>query len=142
MLALMDIGYTDRIYSDLYHHLFDSKTGSCNVPINYPDARLVAEEIRSAGGVIVMAHPSLYGGNYDLAEELSGQNLLDGVELHHPRSTREDREVIRQLAERCGLICTGGTDFHGCRTSHPNPIGTCITGETALRAIFQLSKTK
>lgn len=140
MLALMDIGYTDRIYSELYHQLFDSKTGSCHVPINYPDARTVAQEIRSAGGVIVMAHPFLYGGNHDLAAEMAEKGLLDGVELHHPRSTLQDREAVRALAQQYGLICTGGTDFHGSRTSRPNPIGTCITGEKALKAIFDRNK--
>ena len=140
MLALMDLGYTDRIYSDLYHQLFSSKDGSCYVPFEYPDAREVAETIHQAGGVAVMAHPFQYGGSYELLEELAEKGMIDGVECHHPRGTAEQNEHSAQIARHFGLIRTGGTDFHGARTSNPNPIGTCITTEENITALYGLVK--
>ena len=140
MLALMDLGYTDRVYSDLYHHLFHSKDGTCLVPVEYPDVREVVEEIHRAGGAAVMAHPFQFGGNFDLLEELAEKKLIDGVELYHPRSSAEDRQRTIEIAGRYGLICTGGTDYHGARTSTPNPIGTCISDEEAIKALFALGK--
>ena len=43
--------------------------------------------------------------------------------------------------KRC-LIVTGGTDFHGAFSPKPNPLGTCITEQAALKRIFQLSKNR
>ena len=140
MLALMDLGYTDRIYSDLFHRLFDSKQGSCFVPTEYAEVRDVVSAIRQAGGVSVMAHPFQYGGSYDLLEELAQNKMIDGVEQHHPRAKQKYIELSGEIAEKYHLICTGGTDFHGACTSTPNPIGTCITTQENLQRIFDLSQ--
>lgn len=142
MLALMDLGYTDRVYSDLYRRLFDRKDGICFVPTEYPDVRQTVEEIHSAGGAAVMAHPFQFGGNFDLLEELAQQGAVDGVELHHPRATEQDRQRIGAIAGRYGLICTGGTDFHGYRSSTPNPIGTCLTDGDSISALYALCGEK
>ncbi|MBP0962706.1 MAG: PHP domain-containing protein [Oscillospiraceae bacterium] len=128
MLALMDLGYTDRVYSDLFHKLFGSD-GSCFVPTEYAEVREVVSAIRDAGGLSVMAHPFQYGGSYQLLEELAQTKMIDGVELHHPRAKQKDMELSKEIAERYNLICTGGTDFHGACTSSPNPIGTYITSQ-------------
>ncbi len=140
MLALMDLGYTDRIYSELFYQLFSSKNGSCFVPTEYAEVREVVQAIRSAGGVSVMAHPFQYGGSFELLEELAAQGLIDGVEQHHPRAKQEDITRAGEIAAHYGLITTGGTDFHGARTATPNPIGTCITGAESLSALFALAK--
>ena len=71
-----------------------------------------------------------------LVEELAEKGLVDGVECHHPRGTVEQNERSAQIARHYGLIRTGGTDFHGARTSSPNPIGTCITTEENITALF------
>ena len=140
MLALMDLGYTDRIYSELFHQLFSSQNGSCFVSYDYPDVREVVNTIHDAGGVAVMAHPFQYGGSYELLEELAEKGMIDGVECQHPRGTTEQNERSAQIADFYGLIRTGGTDFHGARTSHPNPIGTCITTEENISALFSRIK--
>lgn len=140
MLALMDLGYTDRVYSDLFRQLFDSKSGSCFVPTEYAEVRDVVTAIRAAGGVSVMAHPFQYGGSYQLLEELAQNKMIDGVEQYHPRAGQKDIELSGQIAQRYGLICTGGTDFHGARTSTPNPIGTCITTSENLTKLFAISQ--
>ncbi|MBR5558788.1 MAG: PHP domain-containing protein [Oscillospiraceae bacterium] len=139
MLALMDLGYTDRIYSELFGQLFDSKNGSCFVPTEYADVHEVLQAIHDAGGVAVMAHPFQYGGSFELLEELASRGMIDGVEKYHPRAKPQDILLAGQIAEKYGLITTGGTDFHGARTSTPNPLGTCITTENSLQALFALA---
>ena len=48
MHALMDAGYADSIFGDVYKKLFGSE-GSARVEIEYPDVREVLELVHSAG---------------------------------------------------------------------------------------------
>ena len=50
MHALMDAGYADSIYGELYQKLFSPETGSALVEPEYPDVKEVLELIHSAGG--------------------------------------------------------------------------------------------
>ena len=38
---------------------------------------------------------------------------LAGMEVDYGEYTPEDREILRQIAARRGLIATGGSDYHG-----------------------------
>ncbi len=139
MNAIMDLGYTDRIYGPLYDELFDSWQGSCYVSITYPDVRNVIDVIHSAGGLAVMAHPSRNDG-FDLLEELCTKKLLEGVEYSHPGVGPEDKERISQLAKHYGLIKTGGTDFHGYYSRRPQPLGSFVTQPEDIDELYKLSK--
>ena len=141
MLALVELGYADRVYGSLYAEILGSK-GSCYVPREYPDVWEMAELIRSAGGICVLAHPPQYD-SFDLLEELAQKGLLDGVERYHPSvQQQEEIERIDQVISRYNLIPTGGTDFHGGNSSRPHPIGTCVTTKTSLERIFKLAKSR
>ena len=136
--ALMDLGYTDRIYGDLFFQLF-GKNGVCRVSFEYPDVEKVAAVVRDAGGLAVLAHPASYD-SFDLLEELGSKNLLDGVELYYPDTSQQDFERIRKSAEKYGLLTTGGSDFHGYYHPNPNPLASAITQEEVLNHIFQRKK--
>ena len=139
MHALMDLGYTGQVYGELYHRLFDSQNGLCFVPTEYPEVHTIIDSIHSAGGIAVMAHPTEFH-SLDLLEDLAKQRLLDGVEVHHPRCSPEAEVVIGGIANRYGLIQTGGSDFHGYYASCPNPVGSCITVGEEIDKLFHLSK--
>lgn len=51
MHALMDAGYADSIYGELYDKLFAPGTGAALIEAEYPDTREVLELIHSAGGI-------------------------------------------------------------------------------------------
>lgn len=140
MNALMDLGYADSIYGTLYHQILSSK-GSCYVPHPYPDVREAAKRIRIAGGICVLAHPSVYN-SIELMQELAQEGLIDGIERYHPRVKKQDIAQIDAVLEEYNLIATGGTDFHGANSQHPNPLGTCLTTQESLERIFKLSKEK
>ncbi len=140
MEALMELGYTGQIYGELYRQLL-SKNGSCYVPVEYPDVWETAKLIRSAGGVCVLAHPSVYD-SIELMEELAKKGTIDGIERDHPRVKQEHLPIIDQVLKEYGLISTGGTDFHGKYTKNPNPLGTCVTQQEGLERIFQLAKSR
>lgn len=116
MHALIDKGYCSDIYSPLYKKLFnsgenDSPAGGAYVPIEYVDAADAIRTIRSAGGVPVLAHPGQFG-NFEAVLEWV-EIGLEGIEVKHPLHSRDDEERAEALGQLYGLVCTGGSDFHG-----------------------------
>lgn len=138
MRELLDCGYADSIYGDLYRKLFGVPDGLVLHEPEYEDIFRALQIVRAAHGVAVLAHPSVYQ-SMELARALAGRGLIDGVEIEHPRNTPEDKAALRALAERYGLIVTGGTDFHGMHSAHPLPLGTCTTDDANVARIFALA---
>jgi predicted metal-dependent phosphoesterase TrpH len=68
--------------------------------------------INSVHGVAVLAHPA---GTPDLEELLPSlcESDLAGIEVYYGEYSPETVARLRELAERCSLIPTGGSDFHG-----------------------------
>lgn len=82
------------------------------------------EVIYDAGGIPVFAHPF----DVDIAEQLTKEMMnfgLRGLEVYHRKHSPAIIEYFSTLAEKYGLIVTGGSDFHA-----PNPNnGTIIMGK-------------
>ncbi len=72
--------------------------------------------VRAAGGVPVFAHPrATRRGRIvpdQLIVDLAAAGLF-GLEADHEDHSPEEREHVRALAERLGLVVTGSSDFHG-----------------------------
>ena len=78
--------------------------------------RLCIETIKAAGGAAVLAHPTLYGLDMAQMETLCKELIsygLDGMECQYSTYTSEQEKQISSLAERLGLLFSGGSDFHG-----------------------------
>ena len=85
-----------------------------------------------AAGVAVLAHPGrLAAGERDrvLGEALEAG--IDGVEVWHSQHDDELRRSLAGLAERRGLLATGGSDYHG-RHKPDVRIGTGCGGNVAV----------
>lgn len=141
MNALVDLGYTDKIFSELYFKLFDKNDGICYVDHEYPDVLEVIDLIHSAGGIAVFAHPSTFNG-IDLFCELAEKKLIDGVEYYHPRNKKDDMKIIKEVSSEYKLLITGGTDFHGMYASESQPLATCITPHEDIEALFAYKHNK
>lgn len=126
MHALMDAGYTNEIFGELYTALF-SRESATNLlaPVNYPEVKDVIEEVHSAGGIAVLAHPSLYD-NFDEIEKYM-EFGLDGIEVWTPYATDEQVEMLSKLCKKNKLLMTGGSDFHGIYGNKTVTLGTCLT---------------
>ncbi|HZY41551.1 MAG TPA: phosphatase, partial [Anaerolineae bacterium] len=74
----------------------------------------VIDVIHQAGGVIVLAHPGHAHTTHliPLLAELG----LDGVEVYYFDHSDAQKAELLALADRHGLIVTGGSDFHGDAT--------------------------
>lgn len=77
--------------------------------------------IRSAGGVAVLAHPGQHFTDHEIAA-LSRAGL-GGIEVRHPSHSSELESYYRRVAERFGLIATGGSDYHGAREGDEHALG-------------------
>ena len=134
MHALMDAGYADSIYGELYDKLFAPGQGAALVEAEYPDTREVLELIHSAGGVAVLAHPMVYD-SLALMEELAEQGL-DGVEVWHPNHSELESAQLLEFARQHGLLATGGSDFHGMYTRSARPLGSTSIGDEYVQALL------
>jgi 3',5'-nucleoside bisphosphate phosphatase len=72
--------------------------------------------IHDAGGVAVLAHPSIHAGARAVPEPViraMADAGLDGLEADHPDHSPQDRARWRALAAELGLETTGSSDCHG-----------------------------
>lgn len=122
MHALMECGFTDRIYGELYMRLF-SQESKMNVLMNpkYEDVKTVLEYIQEAGGIAVLAHPNRYK-NKQLLDELVSLGL-DGVEAYLPEISDDYRDKLLKYAKKNKLLVTGGSNFKGFYNKHIITLG-------------------
>jgi len=92
--------------------------------------------VRAAGGVPVFAHPKATSRGRivpdQLIVDLAGAGLF-GLEADHEDHTSGQREQVRALAERLGLVVTGSSDFHG--THKTVRLGAFLTAPSAYEKI-------
>lgn len=85
--------------------------------IHYPQAQVVAEEVRKAGGKLFIAH--IYRYNLDntirFLNLLKNNRIIDGVEVEYSRFTKEQSDILKKYCRENNLLMSGGTDFHGAK---------------------------
>lgn len=141
MHALMDAGYTNEIFGDLYKALFssDSETNIL-APTKYPDIKEVFDEIHGAGGIAVLAHPAFFD-NFDEIDKYIEMGL-DGIEVWHPSATEAQIEMLSGICKKNKLLMTGGSDFHGIYGASTVTIGTCTTPDEHLDKLLGYKSKK
>ncbi|MGE5609840.1 MAG: PHP domain-containing protein [Bacillota bacterium] len=81
--------------------------------------RRAIELIRDSGGIPVLAHPVQLRTENDAQLQRVVKDLVDlglaGLEVIHSDHNRELVEKYTKLADRYGLVKTGGSDFHGAK---------------------------
>lgn len=82
--------------------------------------------ILASGGIPVLAHPCFGSGNELILDEdlvLRVHRLiafgLKGLEAFYSGFNREHRRQVLDIAERCGLYVTAGSDYHGTNKAVP-----------------------
>lgn len=132
MHALMESGCTTSIFGEVFDDLFgENSPNSVSVTPKFEDVRAVIKEIHDAGGIAVMAHPYVYD-SIELMKELVGEQMLDGIEVWHPRQSEEQQQELEKFAKQNKLLMTGGSDFHGMYSAKAVTIGNCTTPDAQL----------
>lgn len=119
--ALVERGYAATTAEAFDRYL--GRNGSAYVRLDRITPQEAIGWIHDAGGAAVIAHPGLYGRD-ELVEELL-RSGADGIEARHSDHTPEDEKRYAAMAADCGVIATGGSDYHGARggTVFHGPLG-------------------
>jgi predicted metal-dependent phosphoesterase TrpH len=132
--ALVARGYVGSV-RDAFTPEFIADGGRADVPRKQPTPHEAVDLIASARGVAGIAHPGLahhLGTHKPIQESLIADLASRGLaalEVDHPDHGPDMRDQLRALADRLGLIATGGSDFHG---ETGRPLADCTTDENAL----------
>ncbi len=125
--TLVSLGHAENV-SDAFERLVGRGR-----PFYRPKAHLSPQRaiqlITEAGGLAVIAHPGISGAGH-LIEDLVPLGLR-GVEAHHVDHTDVQCMELVELANRLGLLKTGGTDYHSPHAPHPD-LGELSFPETDL----------
>jgi predicted metal-dependent phosphoesterase TrpH len=73
--------------------------------------------VHRAGGLAVMAHPGLNRAD-DIIPDLVTSGL-DGIECFHTKHSTTTSAYYLEIADRFGLLVTGGSDCHGLNKGKP-----------------------
>ena len=128
--ALVNKGYVSSI--DQAFSLYLKKGAVAYVEkFRFPPKETIAA-IREAGGIAVLAHPFTLGMErpeelFQLLVELREMGL-EGVEVYYPDHSKEKAVLYEDVAKRLGLVCTGGSDFHGNFRDH-SYLGNTLLGK-------------
>lgn len=112
--ALVSKGFVGSYTEAFDRYLGDNKCAY--VPretLNYEE---IMELITKAGGVPVLAHPLLYKMSDTNLENMMvklRQKGLKAVEVYYSTHSNSDTQHVMAMANRVGLIYSGGSDFHG-----------------------------
>ena len=135
MQALIECGYTNSFNGDLYKELFtpESENNILVVP-KYDSVQNVIDEIHTAGGIAVLAHP-VASGCIDYINEIIEMGI-DGIEVFHPSADDEQQAMLKKVAASHKVLMTGGSDFHGMYNQYNVSLGDYNTPDDCLHALL------
>ncbi len=118
--ALVKAGYVSSSQEAFARYLTPGR------PAYVPRYRLSPSEavqtITQAGGLAVLAHPSIDNAEKYI-DELQEEGL-GGLEAYHTHHTDAQTRRFLELADELRLLVTGGTDSHGPRGPSPVEMGS------------------
>lgn len=119
--AMIEMGYVQD--NDEAFEKYLSRGKIAYVDRDRLDCKETAQLIRGAGGIPILAHPC-YLWREGLVDQQVEELILDmkeggplGIEILYSDHTVEETAKAAALAEKFGLIPSGGSDFHGSTKS-------------------------
>ena len=101
------------------------------------------ELIENSGGIPVLAHPK----SLELSEKEFLILLKDmiscglkGIEVYHSSHSKEEMDYYLEIANRCGLLISGGSDFHGKSVKPDIELGTGRENNIRIKKLSLLDK--
>ena len=108
--AMVEEGYIRDVHEAFDFYLGDD--GKARVPREKLSPLDGLKLVHSAGGIGVVAHPRTVKNLAETVAALAREGLV-GIEVYAERYTAAQRVPYAALAERYGLVQSGGTDYHG-----------------------------
>jgi 3',5'-nucleoside bisphosphate phosphatase len=94
-----------------------------------------------AGGLPVLAHPLLCPDPETMVAGLKEARLA-GIEAYYGDYSTENTGRLARLAEKYGLITTGGSDYHGLDESAETMIGGADMPQAVVRKLVALAEKR
>lgn len=94
-------------------------------PAYVPHFQLSSEEliqlIKGAGGIPVLANPKALGDEKRIARLIA--QGIEGIEAFYPTYDHQDTQHYLDVAQKAGLLVSGGSDYRGFAGREPDAIG-------------------
>jgi len=131
--AMLEKGYIASIKEAFTKYI--SRDGPAYVDREKMTPVEAVELILKANGLPVLAHPLTVSDPEIMVSQLKVAGLV-GIEVYYDGYTADERNRLINLAERYGLIASGGSDYHGLDASTETMIGDAdVPMESAERLI-------
>ena len=134
---LVDLGYTKTIDESFINYIQEAKEKVRNEKREFSPYECI-EIIKKAGGIPVLAHNYQLRKNYielkDYLVDLKKHGLM-GLECYHSGFRNSSMLNNVSLAQRYGLLTTGGSDYHGINVKPDIEIGTGKNGNLNIEDI-------
>jgi 3',5'-nucleoside bisphosphate phosphatase len=124
--AMVAAGAASSMKNAFSRHLFDGG------PVDVPHSSLPIVEAlaagRAAGAAMSLAHPHLYDERAaPMLRRLQPEGLT-GIEAFYGVYDPRERSRWIAVADQLGLVCTGGSDWHGPEEAN-GPVGVDLPGD-------------
>lgn len=103
--------------------------------------REAVELILTAGGLPVLAHPLTVNDHEALIAELGASGLV-GIEAYYGEFTAEETNKLVNLADKHGLVVTGGSDYHGLDDNAEVMLGTADVPVGSAKKLISLAEQR
>lgn len=135
-------GYASTVQEAFDKYLIDAfnKTRGSRKGLQYQEC---LELISNSNGIPVLAHPK----SLELDEETFLALLedmiqcgLQGIEVYHSSHSKDEMEYYLNIANRFGLLVSGGSDYHGKTVKPDIELGTGKEDNLKIRELSLLKK--
>ena len=135
MEKLVEKGYTEIIYGQLFHTFREQGIFQELKYISYQDAMNLLKEIEA---ISFLAHPAIYD-NFDILMDLIDLGL-NGIEAYHKRHNEDDIVLSLKYARKYNLLISGGSDYHGSYSNLPGQLGVDVPDKYVMKLIKAINK--
>ena len=135
-------GYATTSQDAFDKYLIDAynKTRQTGKGLQYQEC---LELIKNSGGIPVLAHPK----SLELSEKefliLLKEMIscgLKGIEVYHSSHSKEEMDYYLEIANKYGLLISGGSDFHGKSVKPDIELGTGKDNNIKIKKLSLLDK--
>ncbi len=137
--AMLERGYISKEYEAFEYYIGRGRPAF--VPRYNFTPREAVQLVRDSGGLPFLAHPGKIKNNTHILTVL--EIGLSGLEVYYPEHSAEEIQYYLGLADKYGLLVSGGSDFHGPGSGeNRETLGLSVINENEFQRILGNYKEK